>query len=50
VDNVRALLQGKGKIIAPPWRIAQAGSIQWKLRSHRNHCEWFNSEMLVAVR
>lgn len=49
-DNVRALLEGKGKVISPPWRIAHSGSIQWQLRSHRNHCECFDSQVLVAVR
>ena len=49
-ENVRALLEGKGKVLAPPWRIARADSIPWKLRSHGNHCETFKSDVLVAVR
>ncbi|UPU34751.1 methyltransferase domain-containing protein [Geomonas paludis] len=50
IDNIRALLQGKGKILAPPWRIAEAVSVPWHMRSHRNHCETFTSETLLAVR
>ena len=49
-ERVRSLLEGKGKILLPPWRMAHTGSIQWRLRSHRNHCELFNSEVLVAIR
>lgn len=49
-DNVRAILEGKGKIVAPPWQIAQSTTISWKLRSHRNHCEIFDSQVLVARR
>ena len=50
VENVRSLLEGKGKILSPPWTIARSGSVSWKLRSHRNHCEEFRSDLLVAVR
>jgi len=50
LENVRALLEGKGRIISPKWRIKQSGSIQWKMRSHRNHCESFRSDVLVAER
>ncbi|WP_224983431.1 class I SAM-dependent methyltransferase [Geomonas agri] len=50
VDNLRALLEGKGKVLAPPWRIAEAISVQWHMRSHRNHCETFTSDTLLAVR
>ena len=49
-DNVRSLLEGKGKILAPPWRISFEGSVQWKMRSHSNHCEVFRSATLVAQR
>ena len=49
-DNVRFLLEGKGKILAPPWQIKKAGSIQWKMRSHCNHCETIKSDLLVAAR
>jgi len=50
IDNVRSLLEGKGKVLAPPWRISFAGTVPWQMRSHRNHCETFNSDTLVAVR
>ncbi|MBU5612977.1 methyltransferase domain-containing protein [Geomonas azotofigens] len=50
IDNVRALLEGKGKVLAPPWRSAEAVSVQWHMRSHRNHCETFTSETLLALR
>jgi len=50
IENVRALLEGKGKILTPPWKISPAGSVQWKMRSHCNHCESFKSDTLVATR
>lgn len=48
--NVRAILEGKGKVINPPWKIGRSGSIEWKLRSHRNHCEYIRSEFLIGER
>lgn len=50
VENVRGLLEGKGGIILPPWRIAGQGSVEWQLRSHRNHRELINSQYLAAER
>ncbi|RNC66022.1 MAG: methyltransferase domain-containing protein [Desulfuromonadales bacterium] len=50
VDNVRALLEGKGGIIQPPWTIERQGEVWWKIRSHRNHFELIRSELLVASR
>lgn len=50
VDNVRALLEGKGDIIQPPWAIDRQGEVWWKIRSHRNHFELIRSELLVASR
>lgn len=50
IDNVRALLEGKQKIISPPWQINRQGSVDWRLRSHRNHFEMIRSEFLVAER
>lgn len=50
IDNVRALLEGKQNIITPPWRITQQGSVDWRLRSHRNHFEMIRSELLAAER
>lgn len=50
LENVRALLEGKGGIINPPWRIAASGSVEWRLRSHRNHQELINSQFIVAER
>jgi SAM-dependent methyltransferase len=49
-DNVRTLLEGKGKLLSPPWQISHMGSIQWKMRSHCNHCESFRSDVLIAER
>lgn len=28
LDNVRSLLEGKGKVLTPPWRIAQGGQLR----------------------
>jgi len=50
VDNVRSLLEGKGGIIVPPWRISRTGSVEWKMRSHCNHQELITSEYLLAAR
>lgn len=50
LDNVRALLQGRGGILTPPWRIAASGAVEWRLRSHRNHQELINSQYLIAER
>jgi len=50
IDNVSALLEGRQKIIAPPWRITGRGSVDWRLRSHRNHFEMIRSEYLTAER
>ena len=49
-ENVRALLEGKGGVISPPWRIARSGTIEWKMRSHCNHHELINSHYLAASR
>lgn len=50
IDNVRALLEGKQKIISPAWQITGQGSVNWRLRSHCNHFEMIRSEYLAAVR
>lgn len=50
MDNLRALLEGKDRVLQPAWRIEQSGSLAWRLRSHRNHYEVITSEYLVARR
>lgn len=50
LDNVRALLTGKDKILTPAWKIAREGNITWAMRSHSNHRELINSEFLLAER
>lgn len=49
-ENVRRLLEGQGKILAPPWRISREGAVAWRLRTHRNHYEVITSQFLAAVR
>lgn len=49
-DNVAALLEGKGGVLSPPWQICFNGQVQWRMRSHSNHCELFNSHTLQARR
>jgi uncharacterized protein YbaR (Trm112 family)/SAM-dependent methyltransferase len=49
-DNVRALLEGKDRILVPAWTIARAGTHAWKMRTHCNHYEVVTSEYLVACR
>jgi SAM-dependent methyltransferase len=50
IDNVHAILEGKGNVLAPPWQIADAGSVAWKMRSHSNHYEVIHSQYLNALR
>jgi SAM-dependent methyltransferase len=50
LDNVRNILEGKGNVLTPPWRIANAGSVAWKMRSHSNHYEVINSQYLNSLR
>ena len=50
LDNVRALLTGKNKILTPAWEITREGNITWKMRSHTNHRELIRSEFLLAER
>ncbi|TWJ33610.1 methyltransferase domain-containing protein [Geobacter argillaceus] len=50
LENVRSLLEGKGKVLSPPWHISRAGAITWRMRSHCNHYELIRSEFLVAAR
>jgi uncharacterized protein YbaR (Trm112 family) len=50
VDNVKALLGGKNQIMRPPWQITRQGSVDWLLRTHRNHCEIIHSQLLCAER
>ncbi len=49
-ENVRSLLQGRGGVIAPPWRIAASGCVEWRMRSHSNHHELISSQYLLASR
>lgn len=50
IDNVRNILEGKGNVLIPPWRITNSGSIDWQMRTHINHYEVINSQYLVACR
>lgn len=50
IENVRSLLEGKGKVLLPPWRITISEAVLWKMRTHRNHCEIFTSDTLHAMR
>ena len=49
-ENVRALLEGKGKVLAPPWQVSSSTPVRWRMRTHRNHCECFDSQTLMATR
>lgn len=49
-DNVRSLLEGKGKVLSPPWEVSSSRSVQWRMRTHRNHLECFDSHTVVAAR
>ena len=50
IDNVRQLLQGRNRVMTPPWQIAREGRTSWLMRSHRNHRELISSEYLLARR
>ncbi|MBT1070359.1 methyltransferase domain-containing protein [Geobacter chapellei] len=50
LENVRSLLEGKGNILTPPWKITRTGAVSWKMRSHCNHCELIKSPFLIAER
>lgn len=50
IDNVRQLLQGKNRVMNPPWQITREGFISWLMRSHSNHRELISSEYLLARR
>lgn len=50
LDNVRALLEGKNKVLTPPWTIGRSGSVAWRMRTHCNHYEVITSHYLLAAR
>lgn len=50
LDNVRSLLEGRGKVLTPPWEISRSGAITWKMRTHCNHHELITSQFLNAIR
>lgn len=49
-DNLQALLEGKDRILTPPWRIEQSGALTWSMRTHRNHYEVISSDYFVSSR
>lgn len=50
LDNVQALLQGRGGHLAPEWKIQIRNFVWWKLRTHANHFELIRSCYLKADR
>ena len=50
MENIRALLTGKGGSIEPAWDIEEFGNIWWKIRNHQNHFELIRSCFIKAVR
>ena len=50
LDNVRALLEGKNRVLIPAWKISWSGSRTWRMRTHRNHYEVISSDYLIAAR
>ncbi|NTV49429.1 MAG: methyltransferase domain-containing protein [Geobacteraceae bacterium] len=50
LDNVRALLEGKDKVLSPAWKIIREGCINWRMRTHTNHREIISSDFLCAER
>ena len=49
-DVVSGLLQGKGSLLVPAWKIEASGQHSWSLRTHQNHRELISSEFMVAKR
>lgn len=50
MDNVAALLEGKGEALLPPWNIEKKGHVWWKIRNHQNHFELIRSWFILAQR
>jgi len=50
IDNITALLTGKGRMLLPPWQIARQGHVWWKIRTHANHFEQIRSCFVKAER
>lgn len=50
IANVRRLLEGEGGLLQPAWQVLEQGSVSWRIRNHRNHCELIRSEFLLAAR
>lgn len=50
LDNVRALLEGKNRVLMPAWKITRSGTRAWRMRTHRNHYEVISSDFLMAQR
>lgn len=48
--NVQALLQGRDRVLRPPWSVVQQGYVWWRLRNHQNHFEQIRSYYLTGVR
>lgn len=50
MGNVKGLLEGEGREIAPPWEIKQTGDVWWRIRTHQNHFELIRSCFIQAER
>jgi SAM-dependent methyltransferase len=50
IANVQALLQGKNRVLRPPWSVVQQGHVWWRIRNHQNHFEQIRSYYLTGVR
>jgi SAM-dependent methyltransferase len=50
IANVRRLLEGEDRVLQPAWQVREQGSVSWRIRNHRNHCELIRSEYLLATR
>ncbi|MEA2110193.1 MAG: methyltransferase domain-containing protein [Pseudomonadota bacterium] len=49
-DNIKKLLSNPAGPLQPAWKVAEEGSVWWKIRSHRNHYELIRSCFLQAER
>lgn len=49
-DNIAKILEGHGNFIDPPWKVIDKGTINWKIRNHRNHSELIKSLYIKGIR
>jgi ubiquinone/menaquinone biosynthesis C-methylase UbiE/uncharacterized protein YbaR (Trm112 family) len=49
-ENVAKILEGYRNYLNPPWKVTDKGTVNWKIRNHRNHSELIKSLYVKAIR